>query len=115
MAVSEDFLTSVQELLAFVPELRARRMFGGASLYSGDVIFALLVDDVLYLKSDEKNAPEFEAAGLEPFIFVNKAGDEAPMPYRRAPDSVWDDEEEARRWAALGLDAALRARAKKSR
>jgi DNA transformation protein and related proteins len=35
------------------------------------------------------------------------------MNYRRAPDEVYDDAEEMRRWARLAIEASLRAPKKK--
>jgi DNA transformation protein len=37
------------------------------------------------------------------------------MNYRRAPDDVYDDADAMRQWATLGIEAGLRAPAKKKR
>ncbi|HYF24031.1 MAG TPA: TfoX/Sxy family protein [Caulobacteraceae bacterium] len=114
MAVSESFLESLGDLLGFVPELRNRRMFGGAGLYTGERMFAVADDDVLYLKVDAETRPAFEAAGSEPFVYGEKDGEPLVMNgYWRAPEAVWDDEEQARAWTRLAIDAALRAKAPK--
>jgi len=114
MAVNESFLESLRDLLAFVPELRSRRMFGGAGLYTGERMFAVADDDVLYLKVDDQTRARFEQAGSGPFVYGEKDGEPLVMHgYWRAPESVWDDEDEARAWTRLAIDAALRAKAPK--
>lgn len=108
MPVSADFLEAVREALGFVPGLRAKRMFGGAGIYTGDVMFALALDDALYLKSDVETDAAFEARGLDPFVWRDRTGREVAMSYRQAPEELWEDEEAARDWAELAIAAALR-------
>ena len=68
MAVSASFLDALRDVLDFVTDLRIKRMFGGAGIYAGDLIFALAVNEALYLKSDAISKSDFEAQGLEPFV-----------------------------------------------
>ena len=68
MPVSEGFRSFALEQLARVgPNLRSKRMFGGVGVYSGELFFALLDDDRLYLKVDDQTRGAFEARGLGPF------------------------------------------------
>ena len=53
MAVTEGFKDLVRDLLADFGPVTIRNMFGGAGIYAGGVMFAILDDDVLYLKTDE--------------------------------------------------------------
>jgi DNA transformation protein len=55
MPVSEHYIAFVQDLLADFAPLRIKRMFGGAGIYSGDLFFAILAEDNLYLKVDDGN------------------------------------------------------------
>ncbi len=62
VAVSSSFQGLVlDQLRRAVSRVRARRMFGGAGIYSGDIFFALIADDTLYFKVDASTRPEFEA------------------------------------------------------
>jgi DNA transformation protein len=79
MAVSETYQQFVEEQLGRVVPVRTRRMFGGVGIYSGDLFFALIDDDVLYFKADDENRPDFQAAGMEPFRPLEV---ERPMQYR---------------------------------
>jgi len=49
-------------------------MFGGYGLYQNDLMFAIVADDVLYLKSDDAIQPEFMARGLKPFTYIVEKG-----------------------------------------
>jgi DNA transformation protein len=82
-------------------------MFGGNGLYHEGLMFAIVMDQRLYLKADEANRPEFEALGLAPFTYAMK-GKEVALSYWAAPDAIFDEPSEAVRWAQSSWDAALR-------
>ena len=115
MPVSDGYLEHVRELLAQVGPVRTRRMFGGAGVYRDDLMFALVIDETLYFKTDEESRRVWSAAGSEPFTFTYRDGRTETMSYWRLPASALDDADETQRWARLGLDAALRARRPKKR
>jgi DNA transformation protein len=102
-----DFIPFVQELLEDWAPVLARRMFGGHGLYHEGLMFAIIMDQRLYLKADEVNRPEFEALGLAPFTYAMKGKDVA-LSYWAAPDTLFDDPQEAVLWARSAWDAALR-------
>lgn len=91
----------------------AKSMFGGWGLYREGLFFALVADEVLYLKTDDETRAAFEAQGLEPFVFRTKDGTATAMSYRRAPDEALENPDEMARWAGLAYGAALRAAAAK--
>ena len=102
-----DFIPFVQELLEDWASVSARRMFGGYGLYHEGLMFAIVMEQRLYLKVDEVNRPEFEALGLAPFTYAMK-GKEVALSYWAAPDSIFDAPEHAVHWAKSSWDAALR-------
>lgn len=53
MAVTDSFVAFVLEQLDPLAPIASKRMFGGVGLYAGDLFFALIAGDVLYLKADE--------------------------------------------------------------
>ena len=112
MSLSPGFIESLKDLLAFLPKVEVKRMFGGAGVYTDGLMFALADDDMLWLKSDEQSDPLFAAEGLEPFTFRDRKGEEMTMSYRHAPDAIWDDEAACRQWVQVALDATLRKKAK---
>jgi DNA transformation protein len=110
----DEFVAHVLELLAPLGPVRARGMFGGYGVYCDDVIFALIVDDALYLRTDEANRPAFVAAGLEPFVYLRKGEPRSVVSYYQAPPESMDDSAAMAPWARDALAVALRARATKS-
>lgn len=104
-----EFAERCEALLAPLGPVRARAMFGGHGLYLGDVMFALIADETLYLKADEVNREDFERAGLEAFVY-DTATRPVATSYRRAPEPI-DDWARLEPWVRGSLDAAHRARA----
>ena len=107
MAISPGYAEAVLDIFAFVPEVRIRRMFGGAGVFSGEMMFALIIGDELFLKTDGETRPDFDAEGCTPWVY-SRGGVERDMGYCRAPDAIWDEPDEARRWAELAVAAAAR-------
>lgn len=105
MAVSQGFADEVAEVLAFAPELRMKRMFGGMGIWSQDRMFALIVRDELFFKTDAISRPAFETEGCRPWTYGDPPRD---MGYVSAPETIWDEPEEARRWAQLAIETAWR-------
>lgn len=102
-----EFVPFVQELLEGWGPVSARRMFGGHGLYHEGLMFAIVMDQRLYLKADEVNRPEFEALGLTPFTYAMKGKDVA-LSYWAAPDEMFDAPDDAQQWAKSAWEAALR-------
>lgn len=96
-----------RELLESVGPVSARKMFGGWGLFHDGRMFALVAEDVLYLKVDAQTREAFAAAGSGPFVYRSARG-EAAMGYWRAPDEALDDPEAMRPWARLAWQAAER-------
>lgn len=114
MAASADFLATLADLLTPLGAISTRRMFGGAAIYCGGQVFALVTDDVLYLKSDEATAVDFEAEGSEQFTYDTKDGRRVLTSYRRAPDRLLDEPDDLVEWARSALAASRRADGKKA-
>ena len=109
MPKQSDFLEHVVEQMRSFGPVTVRRMFGGWGLYHEGTFFALVFDDTLYLKADAKNAPQFDARGLEPFVFASpKRQETITTSYRRAPEETLESLEEMARWARGAYGAALR-------
>ena len=113
MAVSAEFQAFVAELLAPVGPVSIRRMFGGAGVFYDDVMFALIAAEVLYLKADDINRRDFEAAGTRPFHYQTRHGERALTGYWELPEELLDQPEQCAAWARQAIDAALRAKAAK--
>jgi len=107
----EAALAHVLELFSGVHTLRARRIFGGAGIYSGGQMFALLsADGAVFMKADDESKPAFETAGSSPFYYTAPGRDRpVTMNYWRLPKAAFEDSELAMEWAAKAIEAAKRA------
>jgi len=103
----------IRELFSAFGPVEVRRMFGGAGLYAGGTMFAILHDGMIYLKADERSAAAFERENLPPFTYATKDGKRGVMSYRRMPDRLYDDPDELVAWANDALAAARRGRERK--
>lgn len=114
MAFSEEFRDFVVEQLEPFGPIRVKRMFGGAGLYRDGTIFALLADDVLYLKADDANAPDFDAEGMAVF---NPFGDPKRLlkSYRECPPRLLEDGDALCEWARKAWEAGRRAEMAKAK
>lgn len=108
-----EFIGFLKELFEKWGEVTARRMFGGHGLYHEGLMFAIVMDNRLYLKADDKNRPDFEALGLSPFTYPMK-GKTVALSYWSAPEAIFDNPTEAVHWARSAWEAAARGQAAKA-
>ena len=92
--------------------ISARSMFGGHGIYKDGLMFGLVANDVLYLKTDATNRAEFVQCGLAPFTYEIK-GKQTAMSYFEAPADALESPAVMIEWARRGFSAALRASAKR--
>ena len=110
MRSSDAFRDFALDQLSGVPRVRARAMFGGIGIYSGEVFFALIASDVLYLKVDDSNRAQYAAAGSAPF----RPYPDRPMtmPYYNVPVGVLENPRELAAWAMTSVRIAAAAAGK---
>ncbi len=104
-----EFLDYVLEQMSFIRGLHVRAMFGGYGIYQDDLIFAIIVKDVLYLKTDAVVQRDFDEKGLLPFTYVAK-GKFVSINYFEAPPEVFEEPNSMREWVEKALDASIRQR-----
>lgn len=119
MSETAAALAFAVDLFSDMGRVEARRMFGGAGLYAGGVMFGLIDDEVIYLKVDETLRAELAAAGACSWIYTERKGPKAGVPqetsYWSLPESALDDPEEACAWGRRSLALAQAIRAAKPR
>jgi DNA transformation protein len=103
---STDFVDHVVELMQPAVAAKAKRMFGGHGVFDDERMFALIVDDVLYLRCGESNRAAFDRLDLPPFDYARANGRRAVMSYRRAPDEALESPAAMHEWAREALAAA---------
>jgi DNA transformation protein len=98
----------IHELFSAFGTVTVRRLFGGAGVYAGDTMFALVHDGVIYLKVDAENVAQFDRENLAAFSYYTRDGKRGLMSYRRVPERLYDDPDELAVWARAALAAAQR-------
>ena len=96
----------LRELFASFGPVMVRRMFGGAGIFADESMIALVIDQIVYLKSDEGMIAELEREGMGPFVYATKDGSRSVRSYWRMPDRLYDDPDELASWARRSLEAA---------
>jgi DNA transformation protein len=81
-------------------------MFGGAGVYAGDVMFALIDDETIYLKTDAVLRSELAAEGSVAWVYTRAPGKWEETSYWRLPETALDDPGEAVAWARKSLAVA---------
>jgi DNA transformation protein and related proteins len=111
--VNSSFQALVLDQLGRVlPGIRARPMFGGVGIYSGETFFALIADDTAYFKVDESTRSDFEARGMGPFRPFGDDG--GTMKYYQLPEEILEDPEALRLWAEKAVTVARKSRARRA-
>jgi DNA transformation protein and related proteins len=106
LRVTPEFRDFVLDQLAGVRELRAKRMFGGLGLYSGERFFGIVAADELFFKVDDGNRGAYEAAGSDAFRPLADQSRAVSMSYWRVPIEVLEDSGELATWALAAIRAA---------
>lgn len=106
----------LRELFSQFRLVEVRRMFGGVGISAEGLTFAIAFEGVIYLRANLDMVPDLKELGSKPFVYpyarhmrVRKNPDAAP--FWRMPEHLYDDPDEAARWAQRSLEAA---RAKKA-
>ena len=103
---------SAGELFASFGPVSVNRMFGGAGIWSGGLMFAIAFDGVIYLRVDDACIADFEREGSKPFVYPRaKTPGKIDRPSRafwRLPERLYDDPDELAVWARRSLAIAER-------
>jgi DNA transformation protein and related proteins len=107
LAVTGAFRSFVLDQFVELGDVAPRSMFGGVGLYHRDVFFGIIAGDVLYLKVDDTNRPDYVKAGMGPF----KPYPHRPstMQYYAVPVDVLESPADLIAWARKAIAAARHA------
>jgi DNA transformation protein len=104
-----EFVEHVLETMRTFGAVEHKSMFGGWGLYHGGLFFALISENVLYLKVDAENRARFDERRLPPFVYESRLGEKTVMHYQQAPEEALESPEVMAEWARRSYAAALRA------
>ncbi|BCT91383.1 competence protein TfoX [Lysobacter helvus] len=105
--MSHDFLEYLRELFSDLGPITTRAMFGGHGVYFDGRIVGIVIDEAVYLKTDDATRDAFEAAGCAPFVYES-SGKSVAMSYWSVPEEAMDSSEAFLPWARRAHEAALR-------
>lgn len=108
----ESYLEFVLERLSIAGNVTIRAMFGGHGIYSGDLMFGLVADGVLYLKVGESNIKDYIQANMKPFSYEAKNGKPISMSYWRLPLDILESNDDLPKWINKAVEAAKMAKPK---
>jgi len=108
----KDFVDFLIDLMQSVGPVYSKGMFGGHGIFLEGLMFGLVADNVLYLKTDKQTENDFISQNLEPFTYMKK---DKPfkMNYYQAPEETLEDSDKMNPWANTAYAVAVRAAAKK--
>lgn len=106
-----DFV--VGDLLADIPGISSRAMFGGWSVYKAGVIFAIIADDRIYFKVDDTNRTDYERYDSRPFVYAQGNHKPTTMSYWELPEEISEDREQLCVFVQRAVEASLRAKRRK--
>jgi len=105
MSVSPEFTDYLHDQLGSFGAVTIRSMFGGGGLFRDGIMFGLIADETLYLKTRDANRAEFEAAGMGPFTYTGKSKP-VSMSYHEVPADVLEDPDLLSDWASKAFAVA---------
>ena len=104
MPVTAGFRAYVLEQFGRVLPVTGKSMFGGVGIYTEGLFFALIADDLVYLKVDATNREDFERVGMLPFRPYGEGA--VTMQYYELPGELLEDTEQLRPWLSKALVVA---------
>jgi len=86
-------------------KVKSRSMFGGFGIFVDDTMFALVVNNLLHIRSCQSISQQFSEAGYQPYVY-KKRGFPVVTKYFALPDILWKNSEDILQMAEIALDAA---------
>lgn len=113
--IDDTLIQHASELLAPWGAISAKRMFGGWGIYRGALMFALVAEDLLYMKSGATlRALVGEGFELIPFTYDKPQPGgkvkKVKLSYSAVPPDVLEDSEKLCAWAEAAFQDALAGR-----
>lgn len=111
MSESAADMAFARDLFSGMGHVEVRRMFGAAGVWAAGVMFALIDDGRIYLKTDEGGLKaDLAAEGAVAWLYTERKGPKAGIPqetsYWSLPESALDDPDEACAWGRRALAVA---------
>ena len=106
---SNGFQDYLADTLAPLGRIESKRVFGLHGIKAGGVLLGFVIDEQLYLRTDESTRASYVAEGRRPFTFTKQTGEFIATSYYPLPDNVYDDHDALLEWARRAQEAAREA------
>ncbi len=107
----DSTISLVSDALSHLSGFRVKKMFGGASVYSDDVVFCMITSEAIpHFRIGAGNLTDFQSEGMEPFVHISKKGKRTEMPYYTIPERLWSNQKELETWVQKSVAEAVRAK-----
>ncbi|MCR4274593.1 MAG: TfoX/Sxy family protein [Candidatus Campbellbacteria bacterium] len=103
--MDESFKDFVLDQLMAIPDVTARKMFGGFGLYAEGIFFAIISDNVLYVKTDNESKQKFIDVGMDCF---RPSKEQVLKNYYEVPTDVLEDREVLTEWVLKAIHTVSR-------
>ena len=103
--MDKPILKESMRLFDQLGQIKSRSMFGGFGIFADDTMFALVVNDKLHIRADDKLANQFQTEGLSPYVY-KKRGFPVVTKYFALTDDIASCEERALSLAYRSLEVA---------
>ncbi|MCE0496274.1 TfoX/Sxy family DNA transformation protein [Vibrio salinus] len=90
--MNKPVLLNSMRLFESLGEVKSRSMFGGFGIFVDDVMFALVVNDLLHIRADKHSKDAFNEDGFKPYVY-SKKGFPVVTKYYALPHSYWSTPE----------------------
>lgn len=88
----DGLTTHVLDMLAPWAEVNARRMFGGIGLFAHGLMFAIIIEDVLFMKdSKDDNGNPVKTDFEKEYFEYDRNGKTVNLGYFKVPDDAMED------------------------
>ncbi|HEY3638673.1 MAG TPA: TfoX/Sxy family protein [Rhizomicrobium sp.] len=101
-----QFQTFLEELFSGFGPIELRAVFGFQGIYRGEIMFGLLADERVFLKTGDSNRAAFASEGAKP-LHYHLRGKDVALSYYELPPRLYDDPEEAAEWARKAYEVAV--------
>ncbi len=114
MALDADFMIWLEDMFSVVPDVKIKKMFGGAGVFRHGLMFGLATSDGrVSLKADSETISDFTAEDCREWEYHRKDGKVTTMGYWYMPERLSEDGDELLEWSLKAFEVAVRADNKK--
>ncbi|MGR5067181.1 MULTISPECIES: TfoX/Sxy family DNA transformation protein [Vibrio] len=103
--MDKPILKDSMKLFEALGTIKSRSMFGGFGLFADETMFALVVNNQLHIRGDQKTSSDFETQGLKPYVY-KKRGFPVVTKYYAISDDLWESTDRLIDVAKLSLETA---------